>query len=414
MTWRAEDGGPQRRQLASGSLGLRGASEPPSLTVTTRIALATTMVVADERTGAHFLLRHTAGAGAVAIVERIDPRTLEPLATSDELPGGPVWPGGLAVNDDGSVTAVFGNHAHRLDPDSLRVLATLQLPRERPYNSFVTLPDGHLVTKDFGGRLPGTAAMAAPVDDDCELLVLAPDDLSVVASLTVAEPSVARLTADGDFVYVVGDTRLWRLTWDGRDLRVAGGDGDGSLVRYRTIDGQTYGWDCVIAAGAAWFLDNGDGADEFDGSLRGHGRSRAPLHLVRVDLATAAVTLAEVAGVPGGLVANPPVVDEQRGIVVAYDSGNGVIAGFDLDTLERRWQRDQDHASHLVLYRESGELVTGDHADVVVLDITTGDELARADTGLGIQSVVFPMPGFDRDVYVCALSGVARVAVTSG
>ena len=41
------------------------------------------------------------------------------------------------------------------------MLATAELPRDRPYNSFVILPDGTLVTKDFAGSLPG-----APVAPD--------------------------------------------------------------------------------------------------------------------------------------------------------------------------------------------------------------------------------------------------------
>src|SRR6185503_12103775 len=104
------------------------------LEVTTRTAPATTMVVGREE-GELFLLRHTAGDGAVAIVERIDPRTLEPLAQSPELAGGPVWPGGLGAHDNGSLYVVFGNHAHRLD-DDLRVVSSTTLPRPHPYNSF--------------------------------------------------------------------------------------------------------------------------------------------------------------------------------------------------------------------------------------------------------------------------------------
>jgi outer membrane protein assembly factor BamB len=139
----------------------------------------------------------------------------------------------------------------------------------------------------------------------------------------------------------------------------------------------------------------------------------APLHLVRVDLADGTVAMAEVCGQPGGLVANPPVVDLERGIAVGYDSGNGVLAGFDIRTLERCWQRDQDHGSHVLLYEGSGELVTGDGADVVVLDIVTGEERARADTGSGLQSVLFPAPGRDRDLYVCSFLTVSRIAVGS-
>ena len=122
--------------------------------------------------------------------------------------------------------------------------------------------------------------------------------------------------------------------------------------------------------------------------------------------------MAEVCGLPGGLVANPPVVDVERGIAVGYDSGNGVVVGFDATTLEPRWRREQDHASHLLLYEGSGELVTGDHADVVVLDVVTGEERARVDTGSGMQSVLFPTPGWDRDLYLCSFLTVSRIAVT--
>jgi len=396
VIWRYEDGGPRRTQTVPGGLGAR------ALNVTTRIAPAVTMVVGGDD-GAMFLLRHTAGEGAVAIVERIDPVTLEPLMTSPELPGGPVWPGGLGVADDGSVHVVFGNHAHRLSRD-LGVLASRPLPRERPYNSFVPLPDGHLVTKDFGGARPGVR-VAADEREPCELLVLDPSSLEIVSRLEMPEPSIARLSADGNDVYVVGDTSLLRARWDGRALTLD----DGFRAKYRTEEGQTFGWDCVLAAGGAWFLDNGDGSEQFDGTLHGHGVSAEPLHLVRVDLATADVMVVEICGKPGGLVANPPVVDERRGIAVGYDSGNGVITAFDIDTLTPIWQRNQDHGSHLLLYEDTGELVTGDHADVVILDITTGSELTRADTGAGMQSVLFPAPGNDNDFYVCTFLTVSRV-----
>jgi hypothetical protein len=155
-TWASEDGGPARRQTTTGGPGL--AAGRARLEVTTRIAPATTMAVTAPDTGAMYLLTHTAGDGATATVERIDPRTLACLTSSGPLPAGPVWPGGLAVTGDGAVVTVFGNHAHRLDPDDLHVTASCRLPHERPYNSFVTLPDGHLVTKDLGGSLPGESS----------------------------------------------------------------------------------------------------------------------------------------------------------------------------------------------------------------------------------------------------------------
>ena len=246
--------------------------------------------------------------------------------------------------------------------------------------------------------------------------MLEPDRLDVVATLELPEPSIARLSASGDDVYVVGDSSLLRVAWDGQRLAL---DRD-FKARYRTMEGQTYGWDCVIAGGSAWLLDDGDGAEAYSGTLRGHGVSTAPLHLVRVDLVSGAVTLAEICGRPGGLVANPPVVDVSRSIAVGYDTGNGVLCAFDLaadGSMSTRWTRDQDHGGHLVLFADTGELVTGDHdaargaEQVVVLDIETGDEKARADTGSPVQSVLFPSPGFERDLYFCTFTTVSRVRI---
>ncbi len=195
---------------------------------------------------------------------------------------------------------------------------------------------------------------------------------------------------------------------------------DGSFAgRYRTVPGQSYGWDAVLALGAAWFLDNGEGTDRYAGTLRGQGISSAPLHLVRVDLGTGAVSLTEICGLPNGLVANPPIVDERRRIVVGYDSGNGVLAAFDVaadGVTTLRWRREQNHACHPLLFPETGELVTNDHdadrmADsIVVLDIESGDERLRVDAASAVQSVLFPAAGFDRDFYYCSFAAVARVS----
>lgn len=402
MSWHHEDGGPQRLQTTPGTLGARGRR----LLVTTRAAPVTTMVVGNvEHT---YLLRHGAGERAVSFVERIDPVTLEMLGRSPDLPGGAVWPGGLGIaDDDGAIHVVFGNHCHRLGPD-LRVQASQQLPRDRPYNGFVPLPDGHLVTKDFGGSRPGHPVPAAD-REPAELVVLEPLGLRIVDRLVLPEPSIARLSAVDTTVYAVGDTSLLRVRWDGGRLEL-----DSKFApRYRTLEGQTYGWDCVLADGTAWLLDDGEGTETYSGTLRGHGVSRCPLHLVRIDLGSGDVELATVGKGLGGLVANPPIVDVERRIAVGYDSGNGVMTAFDIDTLEQRWRRRQDHGGHLLLYADSGELVTGDGPDVVILDIVTGEELARADAGHGIQSVLFPAPGANHEFYVCSFLGVSRVAVAS-
>jgi hypothetical protein len=404
--WPGEDGGPARPQVVAGP------GPGDRITVVHREAVATTMLVTREP-GELYALRHTLGAGASAWVEQVDPITLDVRGRSAELDGGPMWPGGMAAHANGSLHVVFGAHAHRLDP-SLRVLASVALPRNRPYNSFVVMPDGTLVTKDFGGVL-ARADPAMHQYEPCELLALHPDSLAIVDRCVLPEASIARISADDANIYVVGLTALHRIRWEGahfvrdREFRAP----------YISVDGQTYGWDPVVALGAAWFLDNGFGSERYAGTFRGQGVNRAPLHLVRVDLTTAAVTLTEICGKPNGVVANPPLVDVDRRIVVGFDSGNGEIAAFDIaadGTLARRWRREQNHAAHMLLFAESGELVTTDHDatrmvdEIVVVDITNGEERARVASGSAVQSVLFPAPGWERDFYYCSFAAMARVS----
>ena len=408
MTWSTEDGGPRRLQWVDGARLAIAAGE--TLQVTSRSMMVVTMVVIASPNDV-FVLCHTGGDDAVSWVERVHPETLETLATSEHLAGGPAWPGGTAVHPNGDVYVVFGNHAHRLSR-SLQVVASRELPRVRPYNSFVVLPDGHLVTKDFGGSRPGNE-MEEPFAPT-QLVVLEPTSLNIVATLDLPEASIARLSANENDVYVVGTSSLWRVCWDGESLR-----SDGWCAEYRHLQGQTYGWDVVIADTDAWFLDNGESTHKFAGTLRGVGTAIAPLHLVRVNLASGRVSLHEICGLAGGVVANPPLVDEQRNMVIGFDSGNGVLAGFSYDETKVRkvWSVEQNHGSHMLLYPESGEFVSA-HYDqergveqVVVRDISTGREIARTDTGSPIQSVVFPACGTRRDFYWCSMLSLNRVTV---
>jgi hypothetical protein len=321
----------------------------------------------------------------------------------------------MAAHENGSLYVVFGRHAHRLDANC-EVIASRALPRARPYNSFVILPDGHLVTKDFGGVLPGNDP-ASHAYEPAELLILEPDRLEIVARVALPEASIARVSADESTVYAVGVTKLWRVEWNGTTAAL-----DTAFdAPYIAIDGQTYGWDSVIALNAAWFLDNGLGSERYAGTFRNQGANIAPLHLVRIDLDNGASTLTEICGQPNGVVANPPLIDEARRIAVGFDSGNGVVAAFDVGAdgmTAPRWTREQNHASHLLLYPDTGELLTTDHdADrmmdqLVVLDIATGDERLRVDTGSAVQSVLFPATGWSRDVYYCSFAGIARVVAT--
>jgi len=352
--------------------------------------------------GEVFLTGHGFGDDVTAWVERIDPSTLAPLARSPDLAAGPFWPGGIAAHANGSLYVTCGRWCHRLDTDC-RPVASRELPQPRPYNSLLILPGGALVMKDL--IRDGSARS--------RLIVLEPERLTPLGpEVEVPEASIARLGADGDTVYVVGDHTAFRFRWDARAGRLE--RDDAWQVPYRRSPDQSYGWDPVIEGGYVWFMDNGD--HRYSGTMRGAGVAPGPVHLVRAALADGAHTLLPISGLPHGSVTNPPLFDPERRIAVAFDSANAWLAAWRLDgdAFVPLWSHPFGTASHMIRYPDTGELVVNDHGEagdaVVVLDIETGAERARADTGSAVQSVVFPAVGWGRDFYYASFAVVARVA----
>jgi len=402
-----EDGGP-RRQLAPRSPGL--ALKPgEQLAVTTRPALMSTMLVLRDP-GEVFLLGHSPPSpNTTAWVERIDPVTLTALARSPDLPGGPFWPGGILVHQNGDLYLTFGRFCHRLDSEC-RPIASGELPQAQPYNSLIAMSDGALVMKNFVRDGSNRSFFS----------VLAPDDLSPLCpEVEVPEGSIARVSRDitpsGEFVYIVGDHTAHRYRYEAGRLER---DGDWEY-RYRILgdDVQSYGWDPVIAGGNAWFMDNG--ANNFQRTAKDTGIATGPLHVIRVSVDDSCdADVFTPFDIPRGTIVNPPLFDWSRNILVAYDSGNSRIAGFRYGgpgNFERLWQHGFGASNHFLLYSDTGEIVVNDFdgtaEHVVVLAIESGRELARVATGSPVQSVVFQSPGWHRDVYTCTFTTLARTNI---
>jgi hypothetical protein len=299
----------------------------------------------------------------------------------------------------------YGRYLHRLDRLCMPK-GTFFLPVNAPYNSFVILDNGLLVTKN----LSETQVACLTVVDPDSMLRARPD-------VQCPEPSVARLSAVGNTVYVVGVRSIFRYHWN---------EASRSLVQdpqwrfdYIGHTEQTFGWDVVIDGNHAWFMDNGK--HRYFHTMIGAGVSRTANRLLRVSLTDANDHQAvEVCGLPGGSITNPPLVDVTRNIVVGYDSANRHLQAWQIDSgmrsLTPLWHKSAfGCASHMVLYPDTGELVVNDYRrwgeEVVVLDIATGSETARVRIGGFNQGVVFPSAGWGRDLYWSSMSKVARVYV---
>jgi hypothetical protein len=381
---------------------------------------------------------------ASVVIERIDPIDLAPLASSGELAAGPWWAGGLAVTADGGIVAVSGRHVHRLDPDDLSVQAKRELPVDAPYNSFVALPDGTLVMKDFDRSLNRPAT----------ILALDPETLEDRAEpLRLPETVIARLSADESGIYAVGVNRAMRIQWDGSRL-----NRDVWEHHYRDGAGRGYGWDPVIAAERLWFLDQG--RHRFRLSMQGSALDEGPvrLHSVPLDDSTKA-TQVSVCGEPWGAITNPPLIDPERMIAVGYDSANSRMTAFDIpdDPSAQptpRWRKEINSGPHLMRWSDTGEMLACDHRarwpigtravsrlldtslsdalrrsgertpelegklaarlageDAVLLDIETGDELGRVTLPVLSQSVMFPTAGANRDAIMTTMTAIFRVGV---
>jgi hypothetical protein len=403
-----------------------------------------TDVLARRDPGELYALRHDLAARAPQSapvegwVERLDAQTLATVGCSPRLPAGAWWPGGLAAHRNGDLHMVLGRWAHRLTPD-LDVLASHRLPVARPHNSFVVLDSGELVTKDCdapAGRAPSTVSVLDP-----ETL------LPVVAPLRLPEPCIARLSSDGERVIAVGTTTVFRLSLERGRLVID----ERWQPRYGPEPGRGYGWDPVVTDEHVFWMDNG--RNRVDRTMLASGDHPDPVRLWWARLDDGTVRSVEISGLPFGTESNPPGWDPERRIVVAYDAGNAVLRAWRLDgdELEPLWRRDGfAHAGHLIVYPDTRELVAQDWRDVaalrhprirpalrpvfgalaqsrraraaslpigqdhlVVLDLDTGAEKARAAVPSPSQAFLFPAPGFDRDVYYQSLTTIARVEVVS-
>lgn len=421
--WPVECGGNRRQKASPGRLD--AAAGTASVT-TVRNDRWNVMII--ERIAGEWFLGGTmpafSGPPPFGWVQRIDSNSLEPLATSPELPCGEhVWCGAILAHANGSIHSVNGSYLHRLDPSDLSILAEARLPADRAHNGLLSLSDGTLITKDL--RLEGQG--------DTTITRLDPDTLEVLETLRLPEGSMGRIAADrseaGDHVYVPGTEHLWRLDVTVDAMTIADW-----RPRYRVADDRWgLAWDSCISDGAAWVMDCGDiESVRLIHYTEPNGRYAEPpgramswrrdapwpgaQRLLRMSLDDPdEVQSIEPFGASGGGIIAPPVHVPELNMAIAWDSINGGLAGVRTDgELAVSWQLNARPSMQPVVFPDSGELVINDFTadgsdDLLVVDIASGELIDRVATGSRIANGMFLTAGGRRDVFYCSTLFYARI-----
>ena len=425
--WPGECGGP-RRQKVTASPGLD--LQPGERLVSAH------RVMDDQQWPVMFVLRDPGelflqggtrlgqGADSFGWVQKLDPVSLETLARSPRLPsGGHNWCGAATVHENGDLYVVNGCYCHRLSPD-LEVRAERRLPVDNAHNGHLILSDGNLVTKDIQND-PTRRSLFTLMDPELEVLDV----------FELPENSVGRFSSDrtpqSDLLYVTSSTTIYRLIY--RDGKLSLDDGWRGSYDLPGED-QSFAWDSCLGSDSVWFQDMGEAPGLANvlgshpigtNSQRGRGPvarpHSAPVRVYRFSIHDSSDRDVLVPfGLPGGFIVAPPLYDQERRILVCFDSRNAKLGAWRYkgkDDYERLWVKDFRTSNQLTLYGDTGELLVDDVEptrgwDAVVLDVETGREKGRVDTGCVRSGGMWYTPGFGRDFYTTTGGGrFARVWV---
>ncbi len=423
--WPAECGGP-RRQKVTRAPGLAIGANEKLVAQTRELDGNRWPVMFVQRAPGELYLQGGSRFGETkdshGWVEQLEPHTLEPIRRSPKLPsGGHNWCGALSVHENGDLYVVNGTYCHRLSPE-LHVVAEHRLTTNNAHNGHVVLSDGNLVMKDISDD-PARRAVFTVLDPY----------LTVIDRYEFPWNSVGRFSSDRvgdrDYLYVTSPTEIRRLVYAWGRLTL---DESWSAPYAVAGEDQGFAWDSTIGDDCVWFMDMGESRDTraMLGSQPigtrtpsgfGPALHESPVRVFRISTIDSEDRDAFVPfGEPAGHIIAPPLYDQDRRILVAFDSNNGKIGAWRYEgpgRFTRLWQHDWRSTNQLMLYADTGELIV-DHLPTpgvwhaVVVDIETGAERGRADTGCLRSGGMWYTPGFERDFYTSTPLGcIARISV---
>lgn len=316
---------------------------------------------------------------------RIAPATLH--VDKLDLSGGTSvnYIGGVLVHSNGYLYAVARGVLFKIDPATFQVVLSTSLPlapdssgqpnENTAFNGMQATQNGDLILKGFAsistGDVPGILLRVNPVDLSFEAQLQS--DTVAAARLTIA-------TLNGrEYLYVPGKTASLRF---GLDAHAFVPDLNYTQQYLNSGDGSTAGSSDVFMGEGVVFANNTEPQATSAMHLFGETAAGSPLTNVPAFSSTdTSWNFFMVAGDPF-----------KSGIVVVEDELHGQVSGFvacaDGRTVEKLWENDSlaVSAGAAIAY-DRGQLYVDDRQCdangicqlfLVVLDLNTGEEIARA------------------------------------
>ncbi len=324
------------------------------------------------------------------------------------------YPGGILIHENGYVYVIAQAVLYKIDPDTLETVATLYLPRAignsetqyvTAYNGMTTLSDGRIITKCFGGDLSqGWLLQIDPKEQDGALPVLASQYVKVATARMLVdepEPGVA-------YAYTIDMTHTHRYRI------VEGGFTEDKpwSRRYRATADSTLN---TQGNGSTFMIDNfifpnnsaylADGVAVQDVAHIFAQSTHHPPAVLTPHLSTSATK----AGINYWKILGDPFNDGDQHIIVSFDPTNRLIKAHILSAdgaVSDLWERSYFVSAQLMAVH-STDLLYINHFDetakrdnLVVLRLSTGDELARVQTEATEPTVGIITPGMNEEVYL--------------
>jgi len=347
-------------------------------------------------------------------IEEVAPITLERIRVSPNLEtGGHNFCPGAVILEDGHFLASCGRYMHKLNMN-LEPVAKVELDVDHAHNGLLLLSDGMAITRNLEHDHQKKSVFT----------VVDPSSMTQVQKFEFVGASVGRFCIDPqgdlDYVYATTPTHIHRLIYKNGSLEL---DSEWSATYRVPGEDQGFAWCNCVGDDSVWFMDMGD-SEILKGIMRATPVGTVPpdlsgtiypysapvrLHRVSTDDSTSIDSL-NLFDVPHGFQSASPLYVPEKRVVMGFDTANGKVGAWKYHgagNFSHLWTHDITNSNQPLYYPDTGEVIVDDvradqSVDAVILDIETGEEKGRTNTGTMGKAGMAPSPGFGRDYYACS------------